>query len=191
MIFVSEHAAEQGTIRCGLSPTTIIEKLEESLEAGTYYEHTQEERWVALEGPKGLGTAIIKRDFGVWEVITVRDSSVFTQAERAREKLTAKMKEFARRPAGVSFKRTPGILVRIEGDKVINLDGRDAQGPLPTVHYDGGLIKRLLDWCWTEGIRPMFGSPGINGGGIYCHVHTPEDAEKIAAWLRSQGAKER
>ena len=184
MIFVTTHAKEQGFMRCGITPSYLVAEIEKALDSGRFYEHSSTERWVAIDGYKGPGTAIMKYQAGMWDVITVRDAGVFTQAERSREKLTAKLLEVAGRKPEVTYTLRQGVLVHIEGSKKLALVNKE-------VFDDGGLIQRLLNWCWKEGIRPIPGSHGVSGGGMYSQVHTIEDAERIKEWLSTNEAKEK
>lgn len=51
----------------------------------------------------------------------------------------------------------------------------------------GGLVLRLLRFIGEHELYPCRG--GTSGGGFYCASHYVEDAEKIEAFLREQGAE--
>ena len=53
---------------------------------------------------------------------------------------------------------------------------------------DKGFVKRLLLFMIDNEIYTAIRG-GFSGGGMYCGFHTAEDAAKIEAWLREQGAE--
>lgn len=87
----------------------------------------------------------------------------------------------------VDFQAKNCVLVHIEGVNTVAL-GRNQQDK---VKDDGGLIDRLLTWCWASGIKPLADAPTQKGHGVFRGVYSPEDAAKISEWLREQGARER
>ena len=50
-----------------------------------------------------------------------------------------------------------------------------------------GLVTRFMQWCHESNAEAVVVDGGA-GGGSYVHYHAPEDAERIAQWLKDQGA---
>ena len=94
-LLLTEHAVQQAASRCGLEPRALRAQVETALQARRYHAAQPTERWIAVQGPNGPGTAIIVRATGGWDVVTVCDASTCTQGER-QGRLTATLAERCR-----------------------------------------------------------------------------------------------
>ena len=74
---------------------------------------------------------------------------------------------------------TPCVWVYFKGDT----QGRS----FPACPDDGGILTEFLEWCWSNKIFPVHGTPGTSGGGIYAHAHYADHAELIVEWFEKKG----
>lgn len=89
----TDHARERAQERSGLSAKAIERLVWEaycSKAPGYFPQHSPNECWVKVDGPKGKATAIcsVNRDQDGVVIITVRESETAGQGERANEKFT-------------------------------------------------------------------------------------------------------
>lgn len=90
----SRHALERLRERIGTDPAGPTARIASAIREraawvpGPHARQTEGEVWIALDGPKGKGTAVVVRDGRAWRVVTLRESETCTQGERAGEALT-------------------------------------------------------------------------------------------------------
>ncbi len=79
----------------------------------------------------------------------------------------------------MTFSARPVVCVQVSTKK---------KAAFPKVADDGGFVHRLLQFIIDNKIFPAIRA-GFSGGGMYCGYFEAEDAAKIEAWLREQGAE--
>ncbi len=88
-VYFSEHAKEQAKARSGHPLRRLARRIEQHIRLGTVYRPSERvardvgEMWIVVDGPKGKATAVVQVRDGDAHVITVRDSSQFSQGEQS------------------------------------------------------------------------------------------------------------
>lgn len=98
----------------------------------------------------------------------------------ASDEITRRQAEEGSTPTGTSkctFSIGYVVVVKIRGEG-------GGRGYLPD---DGGLVQRFNQWTLDEEVYSLNINGGYSGGGGYMGFYTPEDAEKVQAWLLENG----